>query len=46
MLSVPSCPATMTSFQTERIYTPEEIEAMKQTFEQTLADYRTVELRN
>jgi chromosome segregation ATPase len=33
-------PAPVTAFQSERVYTPEEIEAMKQKLEQTLTDYR------
>jgi hypothetical protein len=33
-------PPPVTAYQTERVYTPEEIEAMKQKLEQTLTDYR------
>jgi uncharacterized phage infection (PIP) family protein YhgE len=33
-------PAPVTTYQSERVYTPEEIEAMKLKLEQTLADYR------
>jgi hypothetical protein len=33
-------PAPVIQYQSERVYTPEEIEAMKQKLEQTLSDYR------
>jgi chromosome segregation ATPase len=33
-------PSTVPPYQSERVYTPEEIEVMKQKLEQTLTDYR------